>query len=249
MKIANKLVAAAALTAMSGLAQASIVEYVITGGNWDSITQWNNQANGSVSTFVYDNGELPACVGCPPIDPSLLWVGGVAPPAQNGTYSGTLKVDSSNNAVVGGSLIVTGSIADAVVVGTTWWVRQYNNLTIDFATSTATTSGNACSASIFAPAPCAAVVNPTTHTGIFAPLTGIASQAANGLGGTAYLGATFDASTGLLQVFRNGRNTVTPSGTDVLNNFTLQVVPVPAAAWLFGSALGLLGVARRKLVA
>jgi len=28
--------------------------------------------------------------------------------------------------------------------------------------------------------------------------------------------------------------------------FTLQVVPVPAAVWLFGSALGLLGWARRK---
>jgi hypothetical protein len=27
------------------------------------------------------------------------------------------------------------------------------------------------------------------------------------------------------------------------------VIPVPAAVWLFGSALGLLGVARRKLAA
>jgi len=32
-------------------------------------------------------------------------------------------------------------------------------------------------------------------------------------------------------------------------NITGTVVPVPAAAWLFGSALGLLGVARRKLAA
>jgi hypothetical protein len=32
-------------------------------------------------------------------------------------------------------------------------------------------------------------------------------------------------------------------------DITGTVVPVPAAAWLFGSALGLLGVARRKLAA
>jgi hypothetical protein len=30
---------------------------------------------------------------------------------------------------------------------------------------------------------------------------------------------------------------------------TVAVVPVPTSAWLFGSALGLLGVARRKLAA
>jgi hypothetical protein len=154
--------------------------------------------------------------------------------------------------VVGGSLVVTGSIADAVVVGTTWWVRQYNNLVINFENSTATTSGNSCSATIFAPIGCFAVVNPNTHTGIFAPLTGIASQDAQGAGGLPYLGATyvtFDATSGVLELFRNGRNPAAPTGTDVLNRFTLQVVPVPAAAWLFGSALGLLGVARRKLVA
>jgi hypothetical protein len=28
--------------------------------------------------------------------------------------------------------------------------------------------------------------------------------------------------------------------------YTFSVVPVPAAVWLFGSALGLLGVARRQ---
>jgi hypothetical protein len=30
---------------------------------------------------------------------------------------------------------------------------------------------------------------------------------------------------------------------------SVQVIPVPAAVWLFGSALGLLGVARRRMVA
>ncbi len=57
----------------------------------------------------------------------------------------------------------------------------------------------------------------------------------------------------------NGFNTVSyGGGTLVLSNAnqaltngykaTFSVVPVPAAVWLFGSALGLLGVARRKAV-
>ena len=31
------------------------------------------------------------------------------------------------------------------------------------------------------------------------------------------------------------------------DNINFQVIPVPAAVWLFGSALGLLAVARRRL--
>jgi hypothetical protein len=254
MKTANKLVVATALTAISGLANAAIVEYTIFGGNWDSISQWTGSADGTPSTFVYDNGEVPGCEGFPP--GFNCWGNpfgtGTAPGPMNGTYGGSLLVDSATNAVVGGTLEVTGAIADAVVVGTTWWVRQYNNLTIDFATGVATTTSNQCYATGAAPIGCFAVINPNSHTGIFAPLTGIASQNPAGTGGIPYLGstfATFDATSGVLQLFRNGRNPAAPNGTDVLNRFTLQIVPVPAAVWLFGSALGLLGVARRKLVA
>ncbi len=32
-------------------------------------------------------------------------------------------------------------------------------------------------------------------------------------------------------------------------NFNYQMVPVPAAVWLFGSALGLMGIARRRSIA
>jgi len=37
-----------------------------------------------------------------------------------------------------------------------------------------------------------------------------------------------------------------PLGTPSGDSFTFQVVPVPAAAWLFGSALGLMGWMRRR---
>lgn len=38
----------------------------------------------------------------------------------------------------------------------------------------------------------------------------------------------------------------TGNNSNYLMNFTSTVVPVPAAVWLFGSAIGLLGLARRK---
>ncbi len=101
---------------------------------------------------------------------------------MNGTYGGTLFVDDVTNAVTGGSLSVTGAMADSVVVGSTWWVRQYNGLTINFATNVATTTSVNCYQTVSAPAPCAAVVNPGTTASIFGPRAGNASQATDGSG-------------------------------------------------------------------
>ena len=55
---------------------------------------------------------------------------------------------------------------------------------------------------------------------------------------TAYDGATSTVSGSTLTV-----SNITPNGGQT---FTYTIVPVPAAAWLFGSALGLLGWVRRR---
>jgi hypothetical protein len=176
---------------------------------------------------------------------------------MTGTYGGTLSVDDSNNKVVGGSLVITGSIADEVYVSSTWWVRQYNDVAINFATNTVTSSGFACYDTWTAPVDCSTpgVIDANTAAANWTPLAGIASQDFGGAGGTFYEGATFDANTGLLQIFRDGRRfapdgVTKVKGADVLSGFVLQtqVVPVPAAAWLFGSAaVALMGFARRKI--
>ena len=63
-----------------------------------------------------------------------------------------------------------------------------------------------------------------------------------GVGGTPYFAATFDG-TSKLTIFngRLGRLRAMRVRT-YLNTFTLTAIPVPAAVWLFGSALGLLGI-------
>ena len=45
------------------------------------------------------------------------------------------------------------------------------------------------------------------------------------------------------------RRTVTGSGNDLQERLTLTAIPVPGAVWLLGSAVGLLGFARRKVAA
>jgi hypothetical protein len=83
----------------------------------------------------------------------------------------------------------------------------------------------------------------TDPGGNFLSGTIVADISAAVLGAPAFL--TIDLSGGSLSIDAFGVGGIPVVGTD--GSFTPQVVPLPAAAWLFGSALlGLMGVARRK---
>ena len=61
-------------------------------------------------------------------------------------------------------------------------------------------------------------------------------------------GANWSGNTGIVDVGANSYNVVFSNGTVV--EVDVQVIPVPAAVWLFGSGLlGLVGIARRKKAA
>jgi hypothetical protein len=217
-----------------------ITTYTITSGAWTSTQTWNNNANGDLGFFVYDNGED---AGCPLLggNPFCAFTfntdEGVAqsqPIIISGTYSGTLEVDSATGLVVGGSLVVTGSIADQVVVGNnSWWLRVWNDLSIDFATGQSTVSSTSCFRTSLAPANCFPAVS-AAQPAAFNLLAGFEGPAGTGApynaatdgpddAGSARLTATFDASTGVLALFKEGRNAAQPAGSDLGYNFTLQV--------------------------
>ena len=56
----------------------------------------------------------------------------------------------------------------------------------------------------------------------------------------------FDTEKGVEQYVKMAEGYDGAVGTDYLNTFQLEVVPIPAAVWLFGSALFGLGWMRRK---
>jgi len=224
--------------------QAWAATYVVTSGNWISQQTWNrNNTGGTLSPYVYDNGEqFPSAVlgGTPGI---IQWSPS-QPAQQTGTYSGSLIVDE-NNIVVGGWLSVDGTIANEVRAGSgSWWAHQYADLYIDFKANTASTSAYTCYETIIVPATClAGGAGPAAN--VFAPLEGNVSAS-----GPGRYGATFDGNE--LKIFREGY--AQGAGTDYENTFALTtanfpstVVPIPAAAWLFMSGLGLLGLKKNKV--
>jgi len=228
-----------ALAFVTGGAQAAV--YQINSGNWDSVATWSTNATGAADPAVYDAGDsVPVATlgGTPGIVNWTIGDTGVPgePGAQTGTYGGILETDGSGN-VIAGTLVVTGTLAKSVVVAAnSWWTIQYENMVINFGGFGTSATIN-CWKTALAPAPCAGAV--ASEPSSFVPSAGN-----EGAAGAARAAATFDGTT--LDIFVEGYAGV--SGTDYAHVFTLSssVIPVPAAVWLFGSALGLLGWSRRK---
>ena len=214
--------------------------YLITGGNWDNSQEWSTEADGNTHT-TYDNGVVspPAVFGGAE---DIVFRIPLLPATMTGTYSGTLITDDFN-IVIGGMLNVTGNIGyEFQVANNSWWYSEYVNLTIDFNTNIASVSTFNCYETIVAVVTCATLIeNSEPQPGVYwDPIAGN-----EGIAGAARAAATFDGTT--LEIFHEDF-AGSSSTVDFLNTLTLeaQVVPIPAAAWLFGSALGLLGWLRRK---
>ncbi|MBT8443858.1 MAG: VPLPA-CTERM sorting domain-containing protein [Gammaproteobacteria bacterium] len=270
----KKFLLATALALTTGVASAATL--TITGGNWDSSTTWNNNAPGDPNTtFIYQNGDAiptPQLGGVP--NAAFTWNDDTGAPrtdlsAFTGTIGGTLEIDDGTGAVIGGSLVITGTIGDQVVVGTnSWWLRIWEDVSINLATGSSTVGSVDCARSAFAPANCFPGVlggmpsafdisgGAVTPGGCYLP--GATNDPANdptstalpcGPNGPPVAQASWDGST--LTLHNEGRDAAgNVNGTDLQNAFSLtveaQVIPVPAAVWLFGSALGLLGWMRRR---
>lgn len=268
--------AAAILLASASVAQATT--YTVISGEWTSTQSWSRNSseettppNNSVpdTADVFDNGETfktaqefvafpvpgfndidwfdidPANTGGPT---NAIWV----PETMNGTYSGTLIVDDGTGEVTGGTLNVTGKIGNAVGAPGDWWGNVYENLQIDFSTGLASVTGYWCYDTGNGPAGTLCSGGGASGLNPFQPTDGTWNRTKDGsIPDAARLGALFDGTT--LEIFRDGWAGGEASGNDSINSFELvanaSVVPVPAAAWLFGSALGLLGWVRRRAVA
>jgi len=244
----NKIIALTALALVTAGAQAAPVTVNVTSGNWDDLTTWSSQTGGAPSpnTAVYDNGDsVPLISGVLPYSADSCGGGcpgtpTPAPTTASGTYSGSFTYDDVTGEVTAGSFDVTGNISQ--VVQGTWWNFDYVGTSWDFATSTTSHSSTSCHEGIGNPAGC--------YFAPFAPSGGIGAAildmgAGNeGVAGTARYAGTFDGVDQLL-IFNEGYD---GAGSDYMMTFTIatSVVPVPAAVWLFGSALGLLGWGRRK---
>ena len=189
------------------------------------------------------------------------WTGNLTPTAS---YGGTIQYDNAITfvdapsgdtyfRVTGGTLSWTGSYgievvtnpgpASPYVVGGSFFGYSFNNSSINLATG-ARATGSSC----FLGAAGAEVVG-SLLCGFANPLSSYGY--ANTTGTTPYTksadwaGVRFNPDGTMHLLLTSNKFSATGSGNNIREE--LNLVPVPAAAWLFGSAAGLLGWMRRKV--
>ena len=230
-------------------AQAVVVSYVAANANLNA---------NIVSTGVFDSGSSMS-----PFSVSASY-----PAAGEGSPSGSASANLSTLSQSLSGFQIQGSLSGTSVAGSSQSLgvesaaySQYYGFTVSGptwvylrASYSRTITGFDPGVGFFKANVCAAT-GPCPASGVDGLGTGI-------LGGVSFTGTTLDTAVMLAggsylldvyaydKVFGN-----TPGGTGTFgDSFNVQlqfapfeaVVPVPAAVWLFGSALGLMGVVRRK---
>jgi len=231
----GKFSLAIALLAVSAVANAVPVVVVV-----------HNQTSsgGTVSTLITDGSHVTGI--SPPSDATFDWDGTTL--TSTGLYTAVSSLGSSPFS----SVILSDELVD-LAIDTSTGTASATSYTCVEGTFLAAVGGNGCGDYSLGPN----FVDESTLTysgtdvtlvlgGDDGPFEGATAPEPRSIAaydfGTVEITGVDGLTPGDLVIIGNGIPVGTPGGTAI----TFQVVPVPAAVWLFGSALGLLGWVRRR---